>query len=238
MNKDILEHRNCMLCNSKADLFKYLTESELELIDQNRITVYYKKGETIRKQGSSLTHVISISRGLAKVYLEGPNNKNVIMAIASPSFFIGGSGMFVDRKHHFSVAAITEACVCFIELKIFKDLLRENVLFAEAYFKHKSLITLSAYNRLINLTQKHMAGRLADSLLYLSDEVFKKKKFELIVSKFELAELCGMSKDSVVRNLKQLSNDGFIKIEENHIEILDSEMLRHISKTGYMNLNV
>jgi len=231
MNKKFIENRTCLGCQAKSPLFKLLSDKELELVDQNRTSVFFQKGETIRKQGAVLTHVISLNSGLAKVYLEGANNKNTILGIVNPTSFIGGPGMFIDRVNHFTVTALADSCVCFIELNTFKALLQKNSLFADGYFKHLSNVTLSAYNRIINLTQKQMAGRLADTLIYLSDEIFNSKKFELLMTKNDLAELSGMSRDNTVRNLKKFHQDGIINHSNNLIEILDYNSLENIRRT-------
>ena len=223
------DDKSCIDCKTMSPLFKQLSQEEIETIDQNRTSVFFKKGETIRKQGAVLTHVLSLNHGLAKVYLEGANNKNVMLGIVTSSSFIGGPGMFIDRLNHFTVTALTDSCVCFIELKTFKRLLRKNSLFADGYFKHLSNIKLSAYNRLINLTQKQMAGRMADTLIYLSEEIFKSRKFQLQLSKNDLAELSGMSKDNVVRTLKNFHLDGLITNSGDEIEILDFDSLQIIS---------
>ncbi len=232
MNEKFKGQINCVDCVNKSYLFQLLTDAELEMVNKSKAVVYFKKGETIRKQGAVLTHVISVSSGLAKVYLEGPNNKNIIIAIVKQPTFIGGPGMFIDRKHHFTVTSITDSCVCFIEQDVFKSLLHNNIQFADEYLKHLSYVTLSAYNRLINLTQKQMAGRLADTLIYLSDEIFNNRKFELLLSNNDLAELSGMSKDNVVRTLRNFNLDGLINNSGNEIEILDINSLQRISQGG------
>ena len=232
MNEKFNIQRNCADCANKSHLFQLLSDAELEMVNKNKAIVYFNKGETIRKQGAVLTHVISLNSGLAKVYLEGPNNKNIIIAIVKPTTFIGGPGMFIDRKHHFTVTSITDSCVCFIEQDVFKSLLHNNIQFSDEYLKHISNITLSAYNRLINLTQKQMAGRLADTLIYLSDEIFNSRNFKLLLSNNDLAELSGMSKDNVVRTLRKFKIDGFIDYSRREIEILEINSLQRISQVG------
>ncbi len=232
MNEPFDKNRSCLDCQFKSILFKLLSEQELEMLDKNKTAVYFKKGETIRKQGAVLTHVISLNSGLAKVYLEGTSNKNLMLGIISPTSFIGGPGMFVDRKNHFTVTSLTDSCACYIELSSFRELLHLNMAFADEYFKHLSKVTLSAYNRLINFTQKQMAGRLADTLIYLSEEIFESRKFQMLLSKNDLAELSGMSKDNVVRTLKNFCIDGHIAYSGNDIEIKDFNSLQNISRLG------
>ena len=58
--------------------------------------------------------------------------------------------------------------------------------FADEYFKHLGNLTLSVYKRLINLTQKQMAGRVADTLIYLSYDIFNSSSFEIPFSRYDL----------------------------------------------------
>jgi CRP/FNR family transcriptional regulator len=201
-------------------------------MNQNKTSVLYQKGETIRKQGAVFTHVIAVNSGLAKVYLESQKTNNLLLSLLPTPSFIGGPGMFTDQKHHFTVTAITETCVCFIDKETFKELLRRNHRFMEAYLEHLGNITLNIYNRLTNLTQKPMRGRLSDALIYLSEEVYKTQSFELSISNNDLAELSGMSKDNVVRCMKDFQEKGFIKNSGRNIEIVDSSKLKLLNLNG------
>lgn len=232
MNSKFNDERNCRYCEFKSPMFNLLSDDELDMLNSGKISVNFRKGETIRKQGAVLTHVISLNTGLAKVYLEGPNNKNLILSIVKPSSFIGGPGMFVDSMNHFTVTSLTDSCVCFIDQKTFKKLLQQNVFFSDAYLAHLSRLTLSAFNRLINLTQKQMAGRLADTLIYLSEEVFEDFKFNLSLVKNDLADLSGMSRDNVVRKLKTFHQENLINYNGKHIELIDIKSLIGISNAS------
>lgn len=56
--------------------FNFLSDEELNLLENNRTEVVYKPGEIIFKQGSASTHVVLFISGLAKIYLEGYNKKS------------------------------------------------------------------------------------------------------------------------------------------------------------------
>ncbi len=221
--------KSCLTCAVKSPLLNILSDEELQKIDESRTSVIYRKGETIRKQGAVLTHVISIGHGMAKVFLEGKNSNNILLSILKPTSFVGGPGMFVDQIHHFTITALTECCVCFIKMSTFREILHSNREFNDHYLKHISQVTLAAYNRLINLTQKPIKGRLADSLLYLADDIFEKKQFDVSVTNQELSELVGMSRDNVVRNLKKFQAEGLISKTNGTIRIDDYEALKTIS---------
>ena len=232
MNGSEGSRKNCINCTCRSPLFNFLSDSELELIEKNKISVLFKKGETIRKQGTFMTHVLSVNHGLAKVYLEGVNDTNTILRIIKPTTFIGGPGIYADHIHHFSVSALINTMVCFIDLQVFKEIIDTNNKFANEFLKDFSLNVISIYNRLINLTNKQMPGKMADTLIYLFDEIFQDQKFTLYLSKQDFADLSGMSKESAIKVLREFQNEGIIQITNTEIELLDPEALRKISRVG------
>jgi CRP-like cAMP-binding protein len=224
--------RNCSGCAFKSPLFCFLSNEELELVNNTKISVQFKKGETLRKQGTFMSHVISVNEGLAKVYLEGIEHRNAIIRIVKPTNFIGGPGIYLDQRHHYTVTALVDTTVCFIEISLFKDIIDRNPAFAHEFLKDFSKSTLAIYNRLVFLTQKQMPGRMADTLIYLFEEIFESNKFEMCLSKQDISELSGMSKDSAVKILRDFQNDGIINLTEHEMELLNYEKLHMISKTG------
>lgn len=223
---------NCNSCEFKSPIFKFLSNEELALIHQNKTTVVFKPGETIRKQGTVMTHVISLNSGLAKLYLEGIRQRNAILRLVKPTNFIGGPGVYLDLMHHFTITALIESSVCFIDIQVFKNIIKQNNSFAEEFMKDFSQNTLSVYNRLIYLTQKQMPGRMSDTLLYLFDEIFQSNKFPLLISKRDLADLSAMSKDSAVKVLREFQNEGIIRVTDHEMELINAEALKKISKIG------
>lgn len=223
---------HCISCKCKSPLFMLLSDEELEEIQSNRVNVIFKPGETLRKQGTVMTHVISVNHGLAKLYLEGVDHRNAILRLVKPTSFIGGPGIYLDLMHHYTVTALMESSVCFIDIHVFKKIIKQNNKFAEEFMKDFSRNTIAVYNRLIYLTQKQMPGRMADTLLYLFNDIFQKNKFPMLVSKQDLADLSAMSKDSAVKVLREFQNDGIIRINDHEMELLNPEGLSTISKIG------
>ena len=224
--------RSCINCSCKSALFCFLSHEELEMVEKNRLSVVFKPGETIRKQGTQMTHVISVNSGMAKLYLEGIENRNAILRIVRPTNFIGGPGIYLDQMHHYTVMALMASSVCFIDLNVIKEIIRKNSRFAEEFMKDFSRNTLNVYNRLIYLTQKQMPGRMADSLLYLFEEIFETNHFPMILTKQDLADLSAMSRDSAVKILRSFEHEGIIQFDEKELKLLDHEALKRISRIG------
>lgn len=224
--------RNCAECECKSPLFYILSLAELELVHKNKITVMFKKGETIRKQGTFMSHVLSVNSGLAKLYIEGIDSRNSILRIVKPTNFIGGPGIYLDQMHHFTITALIDTTVCFIDVSVFRHIIDTNKTFAHEFMKDFSKNILSVYNRLIFLTQKKMPGRLASTLIYLFNEIFESPRFTMNVTKQDIADLSGMSKESAIKILREFQNEGIIRIKDNEIELIDPDVLQRISRTG------
>lgn len=226
------EHcNNCFDCDRKSPLFKHLTDEELGALRDERYEVIFDAGETIFKQGSSSTHTVTLTSGLAKMYLEG-KHRNIIMKLIKPSDFFGGPGIYVDHRHHYTVKAITKCTCCFMSAELFKKLVRQNRDFAEAYIEMVNRKAIISFGKILELTQKQMPGRVAGSLLYLSDEVYQSTDFNLDISRQELAELSGMTKESSIRILKEFKDAGYLTLEGQHLTIHDKDNLQKIYDNG------
>jgi CRP/FNR family transcriptional regulator, polysaccharide utilization system transcription regulator len=223
---------SCESCTNRWKNFKHLTKSELALINENRYEATFKPGEIMIKQGSPASNALFMANGLAKTYIEGIKGKNFIIGISMPGNLIMGPGAYVNSRHNYSVSAITPVQACFISFEIFKQLVRVNGAFAEGLLEDISAKSLRSHISMVNLAQKRMSGRLADALLYFSDEVFKSDEYEMILSRQELGEMTSMAKECVVRILKELEDSGVIYSDSSRIKLLDRERLIQISEKG------
>lgn len=223
---------DCKECMHKAPYFQILTEKELELLNRDRYSVRYRAGETILKQGTSATHVLSLIDGVVKLYIEGIAGKNVLLALQKPWGLLGGPGIHTDLKVHYTVTALTDTSICFINISRFKEVLNLNTGFASQLVTHISAQAVNMFSKIVSLTQKQMHGRMADGLLYLSSEFYGTETFDLLLSRQDLADLTAMSKDSAIRILKDFEREGVISIKGNMLSVLNMDQLEYFSMHG------
>ena len=90
-------------------------------------------------------------------------------------------------------------------------------------------------NRTVSLTQKHIRGRLAESLLVLRDTYgFENdgKTIRVYLSREDIANLSNMTTSNAIRTLSILASEEIISIEGRKIMILDCPKLERISELG------
>jgi CRP/FNR family transcriptional regulator len=218
--------------NSKPAFYtSCLVPAELEQINTGRFHVAFKAGEIIFKQGTPSSHFVCVTSGLAKVYIEG-YGKNLILSLVRPVDYIFGPGVYIDNKHYYSASAVEDSSACLVDTSIFKKLIRSNPDFAEDFIKRISYQTLFNFEQVISLTQKQMPGRIADALFYLSEKIYGTNPFKMSISRQDLADLSGMSKESAIRILKEFKEEGLLNVEGNMFELLNIKQLKQISETG------
>ena len=200
----------------------------MELIEQNHQDVIFNPGETILKKGTPGTHVLAFNKGLAKFYLEG-KERNIIIRLIKPGELLSAPGSMDKTMLPFSVAAVEQTSIGFIESKIFRQVMGSNLVFKEQFLGtiHQNLSQI--IEKLVSLNTKNTLGRMAEALLYLSEEVYHDSTFTLTISKTELAELAGISKEAAFRILKELDQDGLISRDEKSITLQKTELLSKIS---------
>jgi len=223
---------SCTVVDYKCKCFEYLTEEENQLISDNEVVIEYKKGETIFKQGALAAHIMIVEKGLAKVCVE-ENNNTLILKIIPEGNMLGLTSVSKNAPtFQYSAIAYMDSTVRLIDINVFRKVISQNAEFALELINILSANSVQISGRFFCLTNKQSYGKLADILLCLSENVFKKQEFELNLSRKDLAELSGMSTENVIRMLKKFKDDGLIEIEGKVFKISNSEKLKQISKSG------
>ncbi len=220
---------DCRHCFKKNPLFLLLKENELDYLNDHRLEVKFRAGEIIFKQGSPLTHVVILNSGLAKIYIEGPTGRNLIINYAKTYEINASPGMYVDLRHHCTMMALVELGACFIEINAFKEVLRWNPTFSESFFGEFSKRVLHAFNHFVITTQKNMEGRIADAILFLKEKVFDNGTIRFL-SKQDLADLTGMTKESAIRVVKEFKQEGLVEEGHHTMTVLNDAALQRIAE--------
>ena len=142
---------DCGDCTRQAPYFQMLTSEEIDIINKDRFSVRYRAGEMILKQGTHATHVLSLVAGIAKMYIEGIGERNLLLGLISPWKLIAGPGIHTDNKIHYSVSALTDTTICYIDANNFRKIMENNCRFANQLIKHISERALGMFELIISL---------------------------------------------------------------------------------------
>ncbi len=222
----------CSISTHDCRCFEKLSEEEKQLIEENSVYIKYKKREIICKQGSFVSHVMVVKKGLVKVFLDNGRNSLVLKIIPDGNLVGLSSVSEENNTYQYSAMAYIDTEIQQIDIRVFRELLQHNAAFAREVIDIFSANSSQVYGRFFCLTHKQAYGRLADILLCLADRIFKQTEFKLPLSRQDLADLSGMSSETVIRMLKKFNEEGLIRMDGKSFSILDYEKLQRISETG------
>lgn len=226
-----MKAHNCKDCKIKSAAEHFLTPEEFHKLETNSAVVDFKKGDIIIKQYALSLNVVYLRTGLVKVHMRGPAKEKILRIVKAPAY-LGIPTTFGDKVNNYSVTALEDTTVCFIDAVFFKMLTYGNGQFAYEIIIDLCKNELFDQQRYINQEQKQIPGRVAETLLCMSDMLYKNSSFNLPVSRNELADLVATSRESLSRILNQFSREKLIKFTGSKIEILDKEKLEMISLKG------
>lgn len=227
-----LKSNKCHSCHDKSCATEKLGAEELDIITSNRYINDIERKTTILNEGSPNSHIIYLREGLVKEYLVRPGNKEHILQIILPHSYLGLTSLFGDKINNYSYAALTNLKVCYIDINVFTQLIKSNGNFAFEILKSMGTENLYNFHRFIDQSNKKTFGRIADMLLYFSRVVFSSTKFQIPLSRREVADMVGTSRESAGRVLAKFNTEGIIAISGRNVIINDVKKLEKISRLG------
>ncbi|TRX70495.1 Crp/Fnr family transcriptional regulator [Carboxylicivirga sp. M1479] len=216
-------------------LYNILSDEEKAYLIDNHSTVFYKKGDIIYQEGEKPTALLCLGKGKVKIYKEGVSRREQIVRMASAPDFIGYRALFAEEMHIAS-SEVIEPCTIFqVPKKVIYNLMKTNPSLSMAFIKSFASELGFARYRTVTLTQKHIRGRLAESLCVLKDIYgFEEDEQTLAVylSREDLANFSNMTTSNAIRTLSSFVNEKVLAVNGRVIKILDPDILQRISRLG------
>lgn len=209
-----------------------LSDKEKSLIMENINIVEYNRRDIILKQNSRTSHILYLSSGLVKVSRELRKGKNLILKLQNHGDFIGLSSILGGESYDFTVSAIENCTAVYIDVNVFTTILEKNGALCIEICRRISKNTIFNVNRLSGLLYKQLPGRIADLILYFSENIYHSHTFKFPLTRQELAELCGTTKESLIRTLSEFNHDRIIEMERSNVKIISFDVLKTLSRLG------
>jgi len=216
----------------KYDLFQSLTNQEFEELIKNSTKTNFSKNDTLAKQNAPISHVMLLVEGIVKMTIETHAGKSMIIKLCKGGSILGLGMHFTSETYNCSFIALSPVTVRFIDISAFKNIMDTNRQFA-----NQILLEIAQENKYLTirigaLAHKQLPGKFADILLYLSKYVYNSNKFLMPLSRQDLADLAGTTKESLIRTLSEFKNDKIIDVQGKNISINSITIVETLSKLG------
>lgn len=223
------------IAESIPDLWQPLTETQREYLAKNFTIQKYKKNETIYCEGETPMHLMCLLSGKVKIYKDGVGGRSQIIRVIKDKEYFAYRAYFAQENFVTAAAAFEPCTICLVPMPVISELIKENTDLAMFFIKQLSIDLGISDERTVNLTQKHIRGRLAESLLFLKDTYGVEEDqctLSIYLSREDLANLSNMTTSNAIRTLSNFATDKLIIIDGRKIKIIDEERLKKISKIG------
>jgi CRP-like cAMP-binding protein len=144
--------------------------------------------------------------------------------------------LFSEGSQSVSAVAVEDSVVCIIDKSTIVKILKRNADLAYKFMKVINEELVFSNNRIVSLTQKHIRGRIAESLLVLRDTYGLEadgRTISICLPREDIANFSNMTTSNAIRALSGMASEGIIDMEGRRIMILDSDYLERISELGF-----
>jgi len=214
----------------KVSLFSELPEEELRQLASVVREQHYRKNTTLFHIDDPGNALFILKSGMMKITIEDQNGREIILRMVYPTEFFGEMALLDDMPRSATVTT-QEPCEAliiyrphFLELidKSPRILLNMTAVLSRRLRKMNELIR--------SLVFFDVYGKVARVLLTLVAEkgrvTAQGTVIDLRLTQQELAELAGMSRETMTRTLRDFQQAGVVRIESGIITILELDMLQ------------
>ena len=218
-----------------SPFLEVLTPKQCEYLKKNYELKRYKKNDVVYSEGETPMDLLCLVQGKVKIYRGGVGGRLQIMRILTATEYFGYRALLAEEPYVTGAIAIEPTVIYRVPGEVFVELMKENNDLAFYFIKALAVDLGISDARSTTLTQKHIRGRLAESLIFLKTTYGYEEDgatISVYLSREDLASLSNMTTSNAIRTLTAFANERIITVDGRKIKIIDEEKLNKISKSG------
>lgn len=218
-----------------SELWTLLTAEQKRIVTENFQVSNYKKGQIIYAENEEPENLWCLLKGKVKMYKSGIGERDQILRLYRPVQYFGYRAYFARENYVSSCAALEASMLGSLPMTLVEKMIRQNNNLAMFFIHELSRNLGGSDTKIVNLTQKHIRGRLADALLLLEENYGledDEATLKIYMSREDLANLSNMTTSNAIRTLTAFVAEKLIIVDGRRIKILNEAQLRKISKFG------
>ena len=218
-----------------SGLWNALSSEDKRVVLENFTLHNFKRNQIIYAEKETPEYMWCLIKGKVKKYKEGIGGRQQIIRLIRPIQYFGHRAYFANEPYVSGAIAMEASEVGAIPMKVVSELIDRNRQLAWFFIHELSHNLGRSDTKIVNLTQKHIRGRLAEALALLIDNYGYEDDGETLniyMSSEDLANLSNMTTSNAIRTLSAFVNERIIVVDGRRIKILNEPNLRKISKFG------
>ena len=221
--------------NSLQSIMQLLSEEQQEELKDNISIQHFKKNEVLYQEGDVPQMLHCLVSGKIKIHKGGISGRTQIIRVIKPVEYFGFRAYFANQNYATTASAFEYSTIGLIPVELIEKWMMENNRLAMFFIRLLAVEVGNSDQRTVNLTQKHIRGRLAESRFFLRDNYGLEEDgatLSIYLSREDLANMSNMTTSNAIRTLSSFAQEKIIAIDGKKIKIIDNEMLERINKLG------
>ena len=218
-----------------SDIWEVLDNAEREMLVAQSSVGRFKKGEPIYREGDNPDNLLCLLTGKVKIFRNGVGGRSLINRVLRPVQYFGYRASMAGETYVTAASAFEESTIVFVPMRTIFQLMEHNTRLCH-FFIHALAVDLGkADQRIVSITQKHVRGRMAETLLDLLDIYgfdSDGKTLDLHITREDMANLSNMTTSNAIRTLSTFAEEGLIEVNGRYIKLNDVAALQRISDIG------
>lgn len=224
-----------VMSEDMSEIWTVLNNEEKRRIIDAFVIHNYKKNQMIYAEGEDPEFLWCLLQGKVKKFKDGVGGRVQILRLIRSVQYFGYRAYFANERYNSSAAAFEPSIVGTLPMTMVEDMINNNRQLAWFFIHELSHNLGGSDTKIVNLTQKHIRGRLAEALIVLSDHYGYEDDnmtLKIYMAREDLANLSNMTTSNAIRTLSGFVSEKLITVDGRRIRILDEARLRKISKYG------
>jgi CRP/FNR family cyclic AMP-dependent transcriptional regulator len=208
----------------RVPLFSMLTNDQAQAIADSVVKRRFRRGEIIVEHGRKSNALFILLNGRARVLTSDSRGREVILAVLQPGDYVGEMSLIDNQPHSATVRAEVQTDMLILGRAEFARCLPENSSLAYAVMRGLVQRLRKADQQIESLALLDVYGRVARTLLEMSEVINEQRIIRNKVSRQDMAKIVGASREMVSRVMKDLEERGVIETQENGSVILKERL--------------
>lgn len=189
--------------------------------------------QSVFHEGDPARRVFMVTLGSLKLYTLLADGRRQVTGFMFPGDFLGVS---VDEEYAFSVEALEPTELWWFSREAFDRFVSNHPSVEHELYRLAAHELAAAQQQMVLLGRKSAAERLASFFLSLLERAERasgvpETSFDLPMSRLDIADYLGLTKETVSRMLSDLRNRRLIRLRtQNHVEVVDRAGLRNMAE--------
>jgi CRP-like cAMP-binding protein len=212
-----------------------ISKESSKMIEENKKIIFLKKGQQIIFEGMPAYGIYFLMEGKVKIFKSGFNDRQQIVRLVRPGDMFGHRGFGGKSVYYIGATTLEDSKVCFIDADVFFKVLKQEPELAIQIIHFYAEELKITERRLVNLTQMSAKEKIANAITIIYDTYhFIEGKTIYPLSRQDIADMSGTNIVQVSRAIKELEDEGYIKVSGKNIEIINLLGLKEMTKPNLL----